>query len=109
MIVTKHRYSAFIGTDLDMLLRASGVRSLLITGIGTSMCVSHTLTVGFMLVYYIAPVEDCCAATYGPQAHDEAVALMKRHYGRVASSEDIIDRWVRTSVAMPLETWDKLF
>jgi ureidoacrylate peracid hydrolase len=49
MIVTKHRYSAFIGTDLDMLLRARGVKSLLVTGVGTGMCVFHTLTVGFML------------------------------------------------------------
>ena len=47
MIVTKHRYSAFIGTDLDMLLRARGVKSLLVTGVGTGMCVFHTLTVGF--------------------------------------------------------------
>src|SRR6478672_9913433 len=53
MIVTKHRYSAFIGTDLDMLLRARGVKSLLVTGVGTGMCVFHTLTVGFMLDYYI--------------------------------------------------------
>ena len=60
MMVTKHRYSAFIGTDLDMLLRARGVKSLLVTGVGTGMCVFHTLTVGFMLDYYITLVEDCC-------------------------------------------------
>jgi ureidoacrylate peracid hydrolase len=95
MIVTKHRYSAFIGTDLDMLLRARGVKSLLVTGVGTGMCVFHTLTVGFMLDYYITLVEDCCATTYGPQAHDEAVALVKKHYGLVASSREIIDVWER--------------
>ena len=83
LVVTKHRYSAFIGTDLDMLLRARGFKSLLITGVGTGMCVFHTLTVGFMLDYYITLVEDCCATTYGPTAHNEAVALVKKHYGRV--------------------------
>ena len=46
MIVTKHRYSAFIGTDLDMLLRARGVKSLLVTGVGTGMCVSIPLQWG---------------------------------------------------------------
>ena len=90
MIVTKHRYSAFIGTDLDMLLRARGVKSLLVTGVGTGMCVFHTLTVGFMLDYYITLVEDCAATTYGRGAHDEAVALVKKHYGRIASSDEII-------------------
>ena len=95
MIVTKHRYSAFVGTDLDMLLRAREVKSLLVTGVGTGMCVFHTLTVGFMLDYYITLVEDCCATTYGPQAHNEAVALIGKHYGRIASSGDIVDVWTR--------------
>ena len=93
MIVTKHRYSAFIGTDMDMLLRARGVKSLLVTGVGTGMCVFHTLTIGFMLDYYITLVEDCAATTYGPAAHNEAVALVRKHYGRVASSDEIIDHW----------------
>jgi ureidoacrylate peracid hydrolase len=96
MIVTKHRYSAFIGTDLDMLLRARGIKSLLVTGVGTGMCVFHTLTVGFMLDYYITLVEDCAATTYGNAAHDEAVALVKKHYGRIASSEQIIAHWTGT-------------
>jgi ureidoacrylate peracid hydrolase len=95
MIVTKHRYSAFIGTNLDMLLRAREVKSLLVTGVGTGMCVFHTLTVGFMLDYYITLVEDCCATTYGPQAHNEAVALIGKHYGRIASSGDIVNVWAR--------------
>ena len=96
MVVTKHRYSAFIGTDLDMLLRARGVKSLLVTGVGTGMCVFHTLTVGFMLDYYITLVEDCCATTYGPTAHNEAVALVKKHYGRVVPSSEVIDLWSKT-------------
>jgi ureidoacrylate peracid hydrolase len=93
MIVTKHRYSAFIGTDLDMLLRARDIKSLLVTGVGTGMCVFHTLTVGFMLDYYITLVEDCAATTYGRAAHDEAVTLVKKHYGRIASSDEIIAHW----------------
>ncbi len=83
-------------TDLDMLLRARGVKSLLVTGVGTGMCVFHTLTVGFMLDYYITLVEDCAATTYGRAAHDEAVALVKKHYGRIASSEQIIAHWTGT-------------
>jgi ureidoacrylate peracid hydrolase len=93
LVVTKHRYSAFIGTDLDMLLRARDVKSLLVTGVGTGMCVFHTLTVGFMLDYYITLVEDCCATTYGPQAHQEALALIRKHYARVVSSEEVVNVW----------------
>ena len=50
-------------------------------------------TVGFMLDYYITLGEDCCATTYGPEAHNEAVALVKTHYGWVASSNEIVDLW----------------
>jgi ureidoacrylate peracid hydrolase len=93
LVITKHRYSAFIGTDLDLVLRSKGIKSLLVTGVGTGMCVFHTLTVGFMLDYYITLVEDCSATTYGPQAHQEAVALVRKHYGVVASSSEIIEVW----------------
>ena len=31
-IVTKHRYSAFIGTDLDLILRSKGIENILVTG-----------------------------------------------------------------------------
>ena len=93
LVVTKHRYSAFIGTDLDLVLRARNVKSLIVTGVGTGMCVFHTLTVGFMLDYYITLVEDCTATTYGPEAHGEAVALVKKHYGLVARSSEIIQIW----------------
>jgi ureidoacrylate peracid hydrolase len=86
LVITKHRYSAFI-------LRAKGIRSLIVTGVGTGMCVFHTLTVGFMLDYYITLVEDCAATTYGPQAHQEAVALVNKHYGLVVPSSHIIDIW----------------
>jgi ureidoacrylate peracid hydrolase len=71
------------------------VKSLLVTGVGTGMCVFHTLTVGFMLDYYITLVEDCCATTYGPQAHNEAVTLIGKHYGRIASSAEIMEIWAR--------------
>lgn len=93
LVITKHRYSAFIGTDLDLILRSKMIKSLIVTGVGTGMCVFHTLTVGFMLDYYITLVEDCAATTYGPDAHQEAVALVKKHYGVVASSSEIIQLW----------------
>jgi len=48
-----------------------------------------------MLDYYMTLVEDCCATTYGPQAHNEAVALIRKHYGRVALSGEIVEIWAQ--------------
>jgi ureidoacrylate peracid hydrolase len=41
-IIDKPRYSAFFSTDLDMLLAANGIRSLVLGGVTTSMCVETT-------------------------------------------------------------------
>ncbi|WP_223167677.1 cysteine hydrolase family protein [Nonomuraea sp. SYSU D8015] len=42
VVVTKRRTSAFTGTDLDMVLRARGVRPLAVTGAATSAMVAVT-------------------------------------------------------------------
>jgi ureidoacrylate peracid hydrolase len=95
LVITKHRYSAFIGTNLDQILRSRGVDSLITTGVGTGMCVFQTLSVGFMLDYYITLVEDCAATSYGPQSHNEAVSQIRKHFGVIASSSEIMDIWSR--------------
>src|SRR6202035_4709607 len=43
IVVTKHRVSAFAGTDLDLMLRANGIETLVLTGIATSGVVLSTL------------------------------------------------------------------
>lgn len=43
VIVTKRRVSAFSGSDLDVVLRAAGIESLVLTGIATSGVVLSTL------------------------------------------------------------------
>jgi nicotinamidase-related amidase len=60
IVVTKHRVSAFAGTDLDMILRAQGVETLVLTGIATSGVVLSTLRHAADADYRIVVVEDCC-------------------------------------------------
>src|ERR1700722_8313237 len=43
VVVTKHRVSAFVGTDLGMILRASGIDTLILSGIATYGVVLSTL------------------------------------------------------------------
>ena len=46
IVVYKHRYSAFKGTDLDMVLRSRGIRTVITTGVSTNVCVESTLRDG---------------------------------------------------------------
>jgi nicotinamidase-related amidase len=60
VIICKHRVSAFNGTDLEMVLRAKGIETLVLTGIATSGVVLATVTDAFDADYRLVVVDDCC-------------------------------------------------
>ncbi|MGB2592847.1 MAG: isochorismatase family cysteine hydrolase [Candidatus Acidiferrum sp.] len=61
IVVTKHRVSAFKGTDLDMILRAKEIDTLVLFGIATSGVVLSTLLEASDADYRIVVIRDCCA------------------------------------------------
>jgi len=61
IVVTKHRVSAFAGTDLEMILRAKGIDHLILMGIATSGVVLSTTRHAADADYRITIVRDCCA------------------------------------------------
>jgi nicotinamidase-related amidase len=61
IVVTKHRVSAFAGTDLDLVLRANGIETLILTGITTSGVVLSTLRHAADADYRLLVVGDCCS------------------------------------------------
>jgi nicotinamidase-related amidase len=60
VVITKHRVSAFTGTDLDMILRASDIDTLILLGIATSGVVLSTLLHASDADYQLFVVKDCC-------------------------------------------------
>jgi nicotinamidase-related amidase len=68
VVVTKHRVSAFFGTDLDMVLRANGIETLVLTGIATSGVVLSTIRHAADADYRLIVVSDCCADP-DPEVH----------------------------------------
>ena len=94
-VVVKHRYSAFINTDLNTVLRAKGVESVLVTGVATEVCVETTTRDALMYDYYVTLIKDC-AASYHPHLHDTTLENIERMFGVVASSEEIIRVWQQT-------------
>jgi ureidoacrylate peracid hydrolase len=91
-VVIKHRYSAFINTDLNTVLKAKGIESVLVTGVATNVCVETTARDAYMYDYYVTMVGDCAAA-YDSKLHETTLENMRRHFGLVASSEEIITTW----------------
>jgi Amidases related to nicotinamidase len=99
-IVTKHRFSAFVGTNLDIVLRTLGVRSLLVAGVATEVCVESTLRDGLSAEYYVSLVEDC-SATYIAEAHESAVRNVRRNFGTVVTSDELVGMWATIPATVP--------
>ena len=102
-VVVKHRYSAFIGTDFEFLLRAHRMTSLVFTGVSTNGCVESSVRDAFQRDYWTVTVSDCTAAAT-PELHEGALRSIAWNFGLVASSEEIIQIWeaidVRTTVSV---------
>lgn len=92
IVVTKHRYSAFHGTDLDLIFRTHGVRTVALTGVSTHVCVETAAREAFVRDYYTVVVRDGSAA-YSQQEHDTALELVDRFFGDVVSIDDIRQLW----------------
>jgi ureidoacrylate peracid hydrolase len=87
-VVRKFRYDAFLGTNLDYLLRARGVETVFCTGTTTNVCVESTARSAFMRNYHVVLVEDCCAA-YDLAEHLAAVRNIERFFGLVMTSQQV--------------------
>lgn len=94
-IVKKHRYSAFIDTDLDLILRSKGIKTLIMTGVATNVCVESTARDGFMRDYYIVFVGDC-AACYLPERHASTLDNIASTFGVTTTRDEIAMTWNRT-------------
>ncbi|MBD5213605.1 MAG: cysteine hydrolase [Bacteroidales bacterium] len=60
--VEKQRFSAFFGTDLDIILRGLGVKNVYLTGTQYPNCVRSTAVDSMSLDYNTTVVTDCCSA-----------------------------------------------
>ncbi|WP_348264347.1 cysteine hydrolase [Telmatobacter sp. DSM 110680] len=61
VVITKHRIGAFAGTELDMILRANRIDTLILLGIATSGVVLSTLLHASDADYNLFVLRDCCA------------------------------------------------
>ena len=61
IVVTKHRVSAFVGTDLGVILRAKEIETLVLFGIATSGVVLSTSLEANDADYRLVVISDCCA------------------------------------------------
>jgi nicotinamidase-related amidase len=92
IVVNKYRYSGFIGTNLDLVLRSNGIKTLVMCGDATSGCVESTTRDGFFHDYYVVTAADACA-DFDIARHQASLRKMDESFGYVVPAKAIIDVW----------------
>jgi ureidoacrylate peracid hydrolase len=100
VVVTKHRWSGFVGTDLDQVLRSNEIRTIVVTGTATSVCVESTLRDGFFHDYHVVLVEDCCADR-SAERHAATVQVVGMAFGFVTTAREVMSVWAERSFDAP--------
>ena len=75
-LIRKRRYSAFFGTDFEILLKGLKIDTLLLCGGLTDVCVHYTFVDGHQSDYFCRVVEDCVAGS-SLDAHEASLRAME--------------------------------
>ncbi len=94
-VIDKPGYGAFYQTDLDIILRNSGVDTLILCGVTTNVCVQSTLREAIDRGYECITLDDGCA-TSDMALHHATMAMIRDEgdiFGRVMSCEELLSLW----------------
>jgi nicotinamidase-related amidase len=96
LTVTKHRFSAFWGTEIDLYLRSNGVKTVVFTGVVTSGCVESTLRDAFFRDYYVVAVRDAVAEA-SVDRHEASLRKIDQAFGAVRLADEVASIWDRSN------------
>lgn len=89
VVVTKHRVSAFAGTDMEMILRAHGIETLVLAGIATGGVVLSTVRHAADADYRLVVVRDCCSDA-DPEIHRVLTEKVFPRQATVTTAEALV-------------------
>jgi ureidoacrylate peracid hydrolase len=90
LVITKTRYSGFVGTTLDSLLRVRGIQYLFLAGIATNVCVESTLRDAYFLDYWPILLGDGSMAAGESRMQEATVFNVESFFGWTIRSEELL-------------------
>jgi len=90
--IAKTRYSGFYRTELDATLSNQGITSVIITGVGTNVCVETTAREAYMRDYLVVVPGDLVACT-DAHLHEVSLQNLDRYFATVTTSYEILRSW----------------
>jgi len=98
LVITKRHWSAFSGTDLEVMLKKSGLKTLVVGGIATNFGVESTARAAAGLGFGVVFVEDA-TTSIDAQAHEFAFNTIFPLLGRVRKTSEVIEALPEPSTA----------
>jgi ureidoacrylate peracid hydrolase len=99
-IVTKHRYSSFYGTELEVILDAWQIKTVMLAGVMTNVCIDAAARDANYRGFHVVVVEDCtgtCTAgredVTAADLHRHTLATIEMTLGSVVSSDEVAQAW----------------
>jgi nicotinamidase-related amidase len=89
IVVTKHQWGAFTGTDLDVQLRRRGITDIVLTGIATNFGVESTARQGYENDYNVIIASDA-VSTLSTDQQNFALTQIFPRIAQVAATADIL-------------------
>jgi nicotinamidase-related amidase len=99
LVVTKHQWGAFYGTDLDLQLRRRGRRTIVLGGIATNIGVESTARDAYERAYQLVLVEDAMAS-FTESDHATSVGRIFPRLGRVTTTDAVLAAWQPTEAGV---------
>jgi nicotinamidase-related amidase len=94
IVVKKWRSSAFVGTNLDMVLRVNNIKSVVCCGFITQGCVESTARDAGFYDYYPVVIEDAIANSH-PDLHAASLMVQRTRYD-VVPTAPVLAIWENT-------------
>jgi ureidoacrylate peracid hydrolase len=90
--IVKRRHSGFVGTGLDELLRSHGIRTVVLAGGVTNVCVEGTAREAADRDYFVVVLRDGTAAVRA-DLHEMTLFNIQKYFGRVCDVDAVVAAW----------------
>ena len=87
-VIQKRRYSAFFGTDVDLVLREHDIKRVIVVGTKTNCCIRATVTDAYNLDYEVIVISDC-VATNDPTVNQVHLSDIQKYLGTVITLAEL--------------------
>lgn len=90
-VVHKRRFNAFYQTELEHMLRCWNIKTLIVTGVITEVCVESTVREAFIRDFDVLVVREG-VGSWSKERHEASLVNMDFSYARVVGGEELLEK-----------------